>query len=338
MPRTRRTATLRRPLLALRRHLLAATLATIPAVLAAQDAAPPPAEAPSCRRCLAGHRFLFSNVAPDPFVTTHFRNGLGGGVASGLEVPFRNLEGVVTDTVGGDVGFVALDLEYQYAFTRWLGVRAGTTVLARVGTTARSLVASGAEALSGFSLGATGRVWGARTALVALTAEVRRNQAYILDPYSFVSSVVDNGYTEESQEVLLTSTSTTRYTGGVRAAWAPAPWLGLNGHFEAGSADDPRPDEGKQSVTEFGGLAGVDFATISPVAVGLTLGGRTQSGTGRGGGLAGKASTFALGLFYTGRPNFLIGGEGTLSRVDFDQAQVTNVDVFQFRFTTRYDF
>jgi hypothetical protein len=337
MPSTRRTATICRLWLALQRHLLAATLAITPGALAAQDAAPP-AGAQSCRRCLAGHRFLVSGLVPDPFVTTHFRNGLGGGVASGLSVPFRDLDGVVIDTVGGDVGFVALDFEYQYAAARWLGVRAGTSVLARVGTTARSLVASGAEALSGLSLGVTGRVWGARTALVALTADVRRNQVYVVDPYRFVQSVVDNGYTDEAQEVLLTTESTNRYTGGVRAAWTPAPWLGLNALFEAGQADDPRPDEDKQSVTELGGSAGVDFGLVSRVPVGLTLGARTQSGSGRGAGLAGKSSAFALGLFYTGRPHFLIGGEGTWSRVDFDQAEVTNVDAIQFRLITRYDF
>ena len=89
MPRTRRTASIGRLSLALRRHLLAATLATIPAGLAAQDTASPPVGPSSCQRCLAGHRFLVSTIAPDPFVTTHFRNGIGGGFASGLEVPFR---------------------------------------------------------------------------------------------------------------------------------------------------------------------------------------------------------------------------------------------------------
>jgi hypothetical protein len=341
MLRTRRTATVRCLSLTLQRHLLAATLATlatIPGTLVAQEAASPPAEEASCRRCLAGHRFLVSSVAPDPFVTTHFRSGLGGGFASGLEVPFRNLDGAVIDTIGGGVGFVALDFEYQYAATSWLGLRGGTNIVARVGTSARSLVASGAEALSGLSLGATGRVWGGRTAQVSLTADVRRNQVYVLDPYSFVQSVVDNGYTEAAQEVLLTTASTNRYTGGVRAAWAPAPWLGLNGTFEAGSADDPRPDEGNQSVTEIGASSEVDFGVLTSVPVGLTLGARSQTGSGRAGGLAGKATTYALGLFYTGRPHFLIGGESTWARVDFDQAEVTNVDAVQFRLVTRYDF
>src|SRR5829696_3328814 len=212
MPRTRNTAPVRR--LSLQLLLLAAVLLTLPAALAAQEEpenAPPPMDTTGCRRCLSGHRFVVSSLVADPFVTTHFRSGLGGGFASGLSAPFRNLDGEVIDSVGGDIGFVTLDLEYQYAAWRWLGLRVGASVLARVGTSAQSLLASGASVLAGTSFGLTGRVWRGASGEV----------------------------TGAAQNALLSKTRQKRWTGGVRAAWTPAPWLGFTGVFEAGTADDP---------------------------------------------------------------------------------------------------
>lgn len=312
-------------------------------VRAAAPAAAPAATSPDtagCRRCIAGHRYLVSSLVPDAFVTTHFRNSLGGGFAGGLVVPVRNLDGTVIDSVGGDVGFVTLDLEYQYAATPWLGVRLGSSIQARIGTSVRSLVASGAEALSGTALGVTGRVWSSRSMLVSLTGEWRRNEVYVVDPYSFAQAVDEGGLTAEAQDLLLRTATLNRFTAGARAAWTVAPWVGLNGLAEFGTADDPRPEEsGQQSVSELGVSAGFDFAQRArQVPVGLTLAARRQGGSGRGAGLAGNSTAFSLGLFYTGRANFLIGGEGTWSRIDLERADVSNMNAGQVRIVTRYDF
>ena len=357
MTRTRRIAAIMRPRLALPPLPLAVSLALLfvalligtlllivlpvallPGALAAQQPATPAPAYTICDRCVAGHRYLVSSIVADPFVTTHFRNNLGGGFAGGLTLPVRDETGEIVDSAAG-VGFVTLDLEYQYAVKQWLGLRVGSSIQARVGTSARSLVASGAEALRGFSLGASGTVWRAPTMQVALTADARRGKVYVVDPYTFAQAVREDGLTPETRDLLMRVSYLNRITGGVRAAWTVKPWIGLNGVFEIGGANDPSPEgEGTHTVSEIGASAGFDFGLISGVPVGLTLGTRYQGGSGRSVGLAGSSTAFALGVFYTAREFFLIGAETSFTRTNIERADLNDLDATVFRFVTRYDF
>jgi hypothetical protein len=291
-----------------------------------------------CRRCLNGHRFLFSPVVPDPFITTHFRSGTGGGFATNLTVAVRNIEGEVVDSIGGDIGFLALDFEYAYAFTHWLALRTSVTALGRVGTNAQSILASGASALYGASFGATGRVWGSDAVQVSLTADARRNQAWVVDPYRYAQAVAAGDTGATARAVLISDVTANRYTGGVRAAWAPLAWLGLNALFEAGIGEDPNPGGGNEGVTEYGVLADVDSRPLWGFPLGVTLGYRGQSGAGRVSDVGGTASTYTMGFLYTGRSGYLIGLDGTWSRVDVEEPGVSKLDLVQARLITRFDF
>ena len=222
-----------------------------------------------CRHCLDGFRFLPSSVVPDAFPNTRFVNSTGGGMAVDLMVPVRNLQGDVVDSLQGDIGFLLLDFEYQKSLARWLALRVGADAVGRVGTSVEAVVASGASAAFGGSFGATVPIWHTRQFLVSAVGDVRRTTAYEIDPYGFAQGVVDDGFNDNSKELLLGDVPINRWTVGLRGAWAIRPWVGLNASFESGLADSPEIDTG--SLTALGAQVGFDFAKLYQVPIALSL-------------------------------------------------------------------
>ena len=293
-----------------------------------------------CRNCLGGHRFLPASNISDPFVTTHFISSTGGGSASGLTMPVRNIQGQVVDSLEGDIAFFGLGFEYQYAPLKWLALRATASANGRVGTSAQSVVASGVSALYGFSLGGTARVWQKSSFIVSIGGDFQRNTEYDVDPFGFVRAVVRDGLTDTTRGVLLNDVLLNRYAIGPRAAWAPYPWLGIVGVLDFGSAEVPQDDdtEDYESVTGYAAQTSVDFRRMSSVPIGVSLGWRGQSGPGRVASLGGTVSTWVAGLFYTGRAGFVIGGEFTSSRVEVNEPDVPKLSSVLGRLVTRIEF
>lgn len=303
-------------------------------VVAALGGAPLSAQQ-ECHQCLNGFRFLPSTVLGNPFANTYFQAATGGGMALDLNIPVRRLDGTVVDTIGGDIGFLLLDFEYQQAIARWLALRISATAAARVGTSTEAIVASGASAAFGGALGATVPVWHNQNVLVSAVADVRSSSQYVVDPFGFVKAVVDSGYDENAKQVLLRDEPGNQWSAGVRAAWGIKPWVGLNAVLESGTVDVP--NEGNESLTEMGLQAGFDFGVLYEVPVGLSLGFREKAGPGRS-DISGSYRIVELGLFYTGNRSFYIGGDMFWSRIKVPEFRVADLDVVQFRLVTRLVF
>ena len=124
-------------------------------------------------------------------------------MAFDLQIPVRDLDGNVIDSIGGDIGFLLLDFEYQKALFKWLALRGTVGAVARVGTTTEAVVASGAEALFTWSLGATVPIWRTDNFLVSGVADYRYDNEYVVDPYGFARLIVTEGYTEATKDSLL---------------------------------------------------------------------------------------------------------------------------------------
>ena len=288
-----------------------------------------------CRHCLDGFRFLPSSAVPDAFANTRFSNSTGGGMALDLTVPRRNLAGEVVDSLEGNIGFVLLDFEYQKSFGRRLALRVGANAVARVGTSVEALVASGASAVFGGSFGATVPIWQNQKFLVSAVGDLRSTSAYEIDPYGFVKGVVDSGYTDNAKKLLLFDIPLNRWTVGLRGAWGIRPWMGLNASFESGLVDTPA--SGNETLTSFGAQFGFDFAKRSEVPIALSLAYRGLTGGGRTADVGGSYRIYELGMFYTGRSQFVVGGDFSLSRVALREG-VGDLDAVQFRIVTRIDF
>jgi hypothetical protein len=309
---------------------LAAALATVPApaVLLAQQN--------DCDLCLNGHRFLPSTVIGPAFASDHFLNATGGGMALDLQVPVRDLDGNVVKTAGGDIGFLLLDFEYQKRVIKRLALRGTLSAIGRVGTSTEAVIASGASAVFGGSIGATVPVFQRQSWIVSLVTDFRLTNEYIVDPYSFAKRIRDVGLDDTTKSVLLHSENGNHWSVGARTAWAPNPWLGVNAIVESGEIDSETL--GNRSLTELGLQAGIDFNHLYSFPVGLSLAYREQIGPGRKDALSGSFRTFELGLFYTGSRGFTIGADFFWSRVAVSEATVPDLKAAQFRLVTRLDF
>jgi len=291
----------------------------------------------TCSRCLDGFRFLPSAVVGDPFATTHFINATGGGMAYDLRIPVRNLEGDTIASLKGDIGFLLVDFEYQKKITRWLALRAAATGAARVGTSAQAVVASGVAAAFGGLFGATVPVWHSDQFLVAFDAVLRRSTEYDINPFGFVRRVVDDSaITDSATSTLLTSQKVNRWLLGAQGAWGIAPWVGLTAQIQYGGVDDVSPDS--KSLTSVGGQVGFDIGKVSSVPVGISLAYRNQTGPGRTGNLAGGYRTAELGVYYTGRSQFMVGADFFWSKIAVRDEEVPDLEATQFRLVTRIDF
>ena len=291
----------------------------------------------SCRRCLDGFHFLPSSVVGDPFAITHFENATGAGMAVNLNVPVRNVEGATIDSLKGEIGFLLVDFGYQYAVAPWLALRATVTAAGRVGTSTEAVVASGASAAYGWTFGATVPFLRRPSLLLSAVGDFRRSTEFDIDPFGFAQRIVDDsGYTPEAKEILLSSDNTNRWSLGLRAAWAIAPWVGLNGELETGAVDQSVSNS--KSVTTFGAQAGFDFGKLSRIPIGLSLAAFGQAGSGRTGNLSGGYRSYEVGLYYTGRPDFAIGGDFFLSRIASRNGDIPDLDGLQFRIVTKIDF
>ena len=289
-----------------------------------------------CSRCLNGYRFLPSSLMGDPFATTHFTNATGGGLALDLTVPVRDLDGVVTDTIGGDVGFFLLDFEYQKSIIPRLALRGTLSAVGRVGTNGESVVASGASVQFGGSIGATVPIWSNASFAVSAVTDFRKRDQYVLDPYAFAQAIRDGGLTADTKAALLTTEKANHWSAGARGAWAPKDWLGLNTIIEAGRIDSPTA--GDKSLTEFGLQVGFDFEHLWNFPVGTSLAWREQAGPGRRGEFSGSFRSYELGLFYTGSPHFTIGTDFFWQRVLVERSVLPELDAVQFRLVTRLEF
>lgn len=312
-----------------RYHLTAIAFATLAVSATAAEGQP------ACQRCLNGFRFIPSSVIADPFAATSFNNAIGGGSAVNFTVPIRRLNGDTLRSIEGDIGFLLVDIEYQKSITNWLALRASAGGIGRLGTSIPSLVATGVSAAFGAALGATVPVFRRPNLLVSAAADFRSNTQYDVDPFGFGEEVADSAYDPESDSgALLRSYPVDRWSLGVRAAWGIAPWVGLSAKFEPGGA---RVNSDNKSLTTYGALVGFDFAKRNDVPIGLTLGYRGESGSGKTGNIAGGYQTVQVGAYYTGGSNFQIGSDFFFSRIAVASGG-PDLDGIQFRLVTRIDF
>ena len=69
---------------------------------------------------LGNHRFVTNPFVRDPFIKTTLRNTLGFGQAIDMKLPILVLGDDTVWGFRGDLMFVKLEFEYQYAFKRWM--------------------------------------------------------------------------------------------------------------------------------------------------------------------------------------------------------------------------
>lgn len=260
-------------------------------------------------RTLNGFAFMPSTLVEGPFAINWVQNATGGGVAFDLETPFIS-QGDTIAILVGNVGFITLDLGWQHRFGNWFAARIGLGAVGRVGINKQSALAQGMTAVGRWSVGATAQVY--RSQSFALSAAVDISQSGIvgLDPIGFAESILDDGLAPTSP--LLRSTSSKGGRLSARAAWAPAPWIGLTGTIDGGLTR--LSSEDNQSRLGGGGTIGVDLANLASAPLGILLSAETEAFNQNGPDLTSRASGLGIGLFYTGWNAFSVGLENSWRR------------------------
>ena len=299
-------------------------------VLAATLITPLQAQNDSIRRTLGKHTFLPSTLMGDPFAGTYVRNLTGGGTAVGLQVPKIDLDNRVLGYQDASISFLSIEMAYQQSVTNWLALRAGFTGGARLGTSTVALLAEGVTAQFGATFGATAKLIRSDRFILSGTADVLPGVAYQISVLDYVKDVIDGNDTSSS---LVNSSAPYRYRFGANAAYAVAPWLGLQAVGTVG----PIRDQTDSTDTEirFGGGASIDFDPIGP-PIGLLLG-YVYSDPAGGENVVGGAGIANVGIFYTGHKRLVIGLDMQFTSGNQEVGD-KKIDVAMGRIVLRSDF
>ena len=316
-----------------------ATLALLVGAAVAASARSAVAQQPSNHRTFGGHSFIPSSNVGDPFLGTYIQTLTGGGRALDLQVPIYDLDSNLIATESGNIAFFMLGLGYQQQLAKWVVLRATVTGAARLGTNHVALLAEGASAVYGGTFGATFRLVQKQRFLLTAIAETRSNALYAIDPLSFVRNAIEGGTTDSTTGLLEKGTNW-RLVGGVRTAYAFAPWIGITGAAEFGPATRFFADDrGEKNTSQLslGGTVSVDLDPGTHVPIGFVGSVRYQSENDRADDIVGRQATFGLGVFYTGRDDLSLGLETAFQR--FSQRDLEgHVNAAQVRLVLRYDF
>ena len=237
-----------------------------------------------------------------------------------------------------------LEFRYQHAIGHRFDVRAGGSASARVGTSPQSILAEGISALYGYELGGTASMVKKRNWQLSATVDLRSNKLYSVAPLDFARSVVNaiqagdsTGAVQAGEDTLLSSGTNLRALGGVRAAYAPATWIGFTGFVESGLGQPFEEGRDNTSVVNFGGALSLDLNSLKSIPIGFLATFRRESLSEKGDDIGGSAVSSGFGIFYTGRRFFSMGLENTWQRID-QRSSDADINAVLARIVLRYDF
>ncbi len=284
---------------------------TVPGSLDGQGKAP----------ALAGHRFLPTGAAADPFPATFVRTTIGLGQALDLEIiPDFEVGGVPVEGITGDLLFANLNLELGWAIQDWLGVWADVNLLGRLGSDTGSLLSEGVTLLTGFEVGWMFRLVRTERFQLAGTAQIWSDNFTVVSLADWVDGIISG------QNVpLVRKAPVVRAGGGVRMAWAITEWLGALGTGELGYGESAAVDPESEWFRTLGAGLSINLGPLWEVPLGFGLGYRLDSFPRLGGSpdRSSKAGTFRIA--YTGRDDFLVSLDAGVWRSTLVDGQDLNV-------------
>lgn len=271
---------------------------------------------------LDGHRFVVNPYTNSPFIKTYFRNSLGGGVAMDLQVPILIVDGEPLVGLRGDLTFLSIEFDYQYAVNDWLAVFGEVGVFSRFGTEAQALIAQGLNATYGFELGWMFKLLESEKVMLSATANLWNKSGTVLNLYDFVQDIIDNGELRPENQ-LIYSKDYIQGGGGLRVAWAPNELIGVNGlsEFAFGESLD---NDGLKIFYNIAGSVDLDLNKVWSVPLGFAMGFMVNTFlSSNDGSVDEKATSVFLRTSYTGRDDVLISLDMTWNTLPISQPKQT---------------
>ncbi len=271
---------------------------------------------------LDGHRFVVNPYTNSPFIKTYFRNSLGGGVAMDLQVPILIVDGEPLVGLRGDLTFLSIEFDYQYAVNDWLAVFGEVGIFSRFGTEAQALIAQGLNATYGFELGWMFKLLESENVMLSATANLWNKSGTVLNLYDFVQDIIDNGELRPENQ-LIYSKDYIQGGGGLRVAWAPNELIGVNGlsEFSFGESLD---NNGLKIFYNIAGSVDLDLNKVWSVPLGFAVGFSVNTFlSSNDSSIDEKATSVFLRTSYTGRDDILISLDMTWNSLPISQPKQT---------------
>ena len=250
---------------------------------------------------LSGHQFTTNTLTDDPFINTYIRNSLGMGKSLDLFVPIAEIGGDQVIGLKGDLLKAILEFEYQQAVKDWVAFQANVRIMGRLGTGARSLLATGVTASSGFEFGWIFKLAeGEKTALSA-SLNLWNSSVTVVDFLGFVDGVVN-----PPLQPLVQTIPTTRGGGGLSYAWAASDLVGFMFKGETGVGESVDRSNTDEWFFNFAVATDFDLKTRTSLPLGLALGYKFDTFPEAGEELAELKHDLVFRISYTGTTDFLL--------------------------------
>jgi hypothetical protein len=267
-------------------------------------------------RTLGGYRFVPSNLIPDPFITTHFQQATGVGVAYGDEIPILVFDEDTLLALSSNVANILMEIEYQHAANRDVAFRFRFSGASRLGTGGEAILTQGITAITGLNAGTTIALWNNGRTMINGSVDLFHGSSFRIDVAGFVDDLLEYG---PEVAALTTKDDGGVISAGVRFAHAFNEWSGLHGLLTGAYKNNVRAEDGGVILA----LAGtMDFGQKGGTPIGLMAGGSLDNIRVSGDGVK---STLIVGggVFYTGRTDFSLGLELAYSRVPIEDPELT---------------
>ena len=284
------------------------------------------------RPVLGGHTFLEHTLFPGAFVQTSMRTKLGIGRALNIET----IPPITVDTFDfggkrGDLYFATLGLAYEHALKDWVSLGAQFGVTGRLGDGANTILAQGATMAVSFDLGGKFRLYEGESTSLATGISIKKDNVTAIDFRSWVA-----GLLEDEDVPLVSKRPSTRVGLDLRGAWAPAPWIGVQGFGGLSRGKNLEVEQETDWYTSFAGSVDFDLLSFSSVPIGFALGGHRDTFPRAANDLAKAVYGGLVHIAYTGRRDFVVGLDLTMDRVPLRDGESLKAGSGQL--STRYYF
>jgi len=261
---------------------------------------------------LAGHRFVPNPLSFDAFPRTSVRIAMGVGQALDVELlPSVVLSnGDTLQGLQGDLAVALLGVGYGYAIRDWLEVSAAFELVGRLGTDVGALFEEGATVLTSFEVG-----W--------LFRLLERDRIYLSGDFSVNSSSFTGlgvgdwveGILDGSGAPLVRKVPSLRVTTGLRLAWALNELWGVSAATHLGYGEQVSKRTDNTTTYDLVLAVDADLYRRFAVPIGFSLGGAVSNKAVDGRSDVDDVAKTTLRTAYTGRDDFLIAVDYTLSHL-----------------------
>jgi hypothetical protein len=258
---------------------------------------------------LNNHYFIPNSLFPDPFITTFFKSGIGGG-ASLNNIPIYANDGQqLLGTITAENTFLIADIHIQVEAKKWLGAWFRYFIDARIGSSISSILAQGVTSITGFEFGWMLRLWQNKKSLLSGSIAITNVNISAINPLGAIKGIIDD---PDSASFSLSKQRNPLYGRvGLRYAYSFSDLFGIKAFINGVFGESVV--KAKQNAWKFniGILGSFNFSHSHNVPVAFNLGYISQKFSFDDGQNDENIRSILFKVAYSGREEYNIGLEFT---------------------------